>query len=350
MNVPEFLACPECHAEELAWSDALPPSPAPFDSREGLVCRACGRCFPRVDGVWVLWTDQVKALQYAAPEADAPIADRVRWANLQIYDQVSDAYGEHCDDLHAYRETILFLKALADDLQTPAPERARVQVDVGCAQGVGLEIGPQGYTHRVGVDLSLQNLRAVARKGFIAVLGDAGALPFRAGAIDMITCFAALHHFPEPAAFMRSAHACLRDGGVLVTGGDPSRRYGHLGPLARLVWEARKPVYRTMSRVSGKFFLHRDRRQQQLGDLAEYQRTGGGFSPDALAGALLEAGFPAPRVFHGVDPGGRTRFAAPPWKVFMLKALSLQNPWWVKNWVNLSTLARKGEASQAAER
>ena len=339
LQAPSFLGCPHGCDGELR-PIKPDPLPAPFASDAGLSCSVCARQFPYVDGVWVMWSDDVKRIQLEAPAPEADLADRIRWANVQIYDDISDDYGEHSDNLMPYREALLFLKALADDLQTKSTA-PRVVVDVGCATGVGLDVGSNAYQYVVGVDISLQNLKAVAAKGYTAVLGDAGALPFAAGSIDLVTCFAAMHHFPSPEAFVNSAQRCLRSGGVLATGCDPSARYGEFSTAAKLVWDARKPAYRFLSQFSDRFYLHKDTASQELGDLAEYQRTHGGFAPDWMQSTLRSAGFEAVKVFFGVDPDGNRRFDMPQWKVFVLKALSLQNPVRRENWVTLSSLARK---------
>jgi SAM-dependent methyltransferase len=319
----------------------------PFDTTTGLVCQSCAREFPLVDGVWVLWSDAVKRLycdrQHEPPRANT--SDRVKHANIAIYEQISEAYSEHHDGIRPYTETILFLRALGDDFQSrPEPGRDRVLVDVGCATGVGLELGSRGYRHVVGVDLSLANLRVVRDKGFLPVLADADRLPFQAGAIDLITCFATLHHLPEPASFVKSAFECVRAGGVLLTGCEPSRAsMAHRG-LGRLVWDGRKPVYRALARLTGssRYHLHGDERTQAITDLAEHNRTHGGFAPEALDDLFRAAGFHDTQVFYDVDKSGFRSIGVPGWKMLVLKALSLQNPIARSNWCNLTAMGRKG--------
>src|SRR5688500_18849659 len=84
--VPSFLACPVCRSSVLTPAHDLTPSPPPFDAREGLRCQGCGRGYPRVDGVWVMWSDELKRIELGKPADDADLADRVKWANITIYD------------------------------------------------------------------------------------------------------------------------------------------------------------------------------------------------------------------------------------------------------------------------
>ncbi len=342
-----LYACPECGSIEFASVDDLTPLSAPFDVTTGLRCGGCSREFPTIEGVQVLWTDGLKALQLEAPPEDADLADRVMRANIEIYDEVATEHGEHSDNLFDYKDTLLFLKAFATEHQRrPGVEpRPTIVVDVGCGTGIGLDAGANLYDVKVGVDISLSNLRHIAKKGYVAILGDSSRLPLRPGSVDLVTCFAALHHFPSPEAFARTSHEALRAGGVLLTGCDPSRNLLEFGPLARLVWDSRKPVYRTLSQFSDRYYMHRNLEQQARNDLAEYQRTEGGFSPEALRAPLQAAGFDDINVFYGLDPAGKKSVAVPEWKVFLLKALSFQNPVRPENWMSLSSMSRKGGAA-----
>jgi len=343
---PDFLACPECRSADLTWATDLTPERAPFDVADGLRCGGCDRAFPHVGGVWVMWSDEAKAVQFDAVGEDADLSLQVKAANIHIYDDVSNAYEEHADGLISYREQLLFLKAIAADYASAQSGR-RVMIDVGCGPGVGLEAGATLFDDVVGVDISLANLLAVAEQGYIAVLGDAEKLPFKTDSIDVVGCFAAMHHFPNAEGFIRSGHDCLRPGGALVTGCDPSKSSMTFGPVAKMVWDLRKPVYRVLATRSDRFYLHKDTEQQRINDLAEYARTEGGFAPEDLSEMLNGAGFEDFRVFHGVDPQAQQRFAMPGWRHLVLQSLSFRNPLLRRNWVNLSSVARK--AAEAVE-
>lgn len=342
---PSFLACPECGSADLRAADDLTPHPAPFDATSGLRCGGCEREFPHIDGVWVLWSDELKGLQLEAPPDDADIAARVKRANIEIYDEVSEEYDHH-DGLRPYGDTVLFLRALAlDNAGERGDAGARISVDVGCANGAGLERGGNAFDFVVGVDVSLNALKQVHKRGHVAVLADCERLPFAEGSVDVVTCIAAMHHFPSPEGFVASAFAALRPGGVLLTGNDPSDTFSKFGPVAQLVWDLRKPVYRMLnSRNEGAHYLHRDKEFQELNDLAEFNRTAGGFSRDQLQTMFAGAGFEDVQVFYGVDPTGNRRFDVPAWKVGLLKALSGQNPLRRSNWVNLTGMGRRPRA------
>lgn len=350
VTIPPIFACPECDSAQLTWREDLSPAVAPFDVSEGLRCENCEREFPRVGGVWVLWSDAVKRLQLLQAEAGegsadleaADLSEQVKLANIKIYDTISESYGEHHDGIRPYTQTLLFLKALGDDFQAPPPEgHTRTIIDVGCAAGVGLDFGVNGYTHVVGVDLSLTNLRAVVAKGRLAVLADAERLPFRENAIDMVTCFATLHHLPKPEVFVQSASHILREGGVLLVAGEPTRAAMDHRGLGRFVFDARKPIYRLLARRSEKYFLHANREQQRLNDLAEHGRTHGGMEPETLEGFFADAGLEDLQLFYDTDVSHFRPYGVPDWKMGLLKTLSFQNPFKRSNWANLSAMGRK---------
>lgn len=343
-RITELLICPECSNGPLTPQTDLSLLPSPYDSAVGLRCRDCLREFPIVDDVYVLWTDRLRELhlQEIASE-DFGLDDLVMNANLEIYNKIADDYDEHSDKLFNYHHTLLFLKALAIDQTTVDRQiEARVCVDVGCGPGVGLDAGKALCDLNVGVDISLENLRHVATKGHVAILADSTNLPLADSSVQLVTCFAALHHFPSAENFMRDAHRVLGTGSVLLTGADPSDRLLALGPLAQFVWDARKPVYRFLSRFASRFYLHQSASMQETNDLAEHQRTLGGFSSHGLSELLASAGFTNPNVFFGLDPDGTKKIAVPETKIALLKLLSFQSPVKPSNWMSLSTISRKG--------
>ena len=347
---PPFLICPECHSGKLEPVRLQDRLPAPYDSDDGFECTGCGRSYPIVDNVFVLWSDQVRDLLLNGDLSDsAQLSDRVKKANIEIYNEVTEEYGEHHDGSQPYGQTLLFLKALADDYRArfSRPGDKSVLVDVGCATGASLDRGGLAYKYAVGVDISLGNLRAVVARGFTAVLADAEKLPFRPGSIDLITCFATLHHFPAPESFVRDARRSLCQDGVLMIAGEPSHQAMGMGVLAKLAWDLRKPVYRFLGRFSDRYYMHRSREQQERNDLAEFNRTGGGFAEDQLTQMLGNAGFGDVKLFYGTDPEGYVRFAVPPWQQLILRALSFQNPFRPRSWQNLTVIGRQEGSSMS---
>ena len=106
-------------------------------------------------------------------------------------------------------------------------------LDVACGTGAftrrfGEEVGPEGLA--VGLDASETMLTRAAggeRPANVSfVRGDAGALPFRKGSFEAVSCFAALYLIEEP---MRAIDELVR---VLAPGGRIALMASvHRGPL-----------------------------------------------------------------------------------------------------------------------
>lgn len=100
-------------------------------------------------------------------------------------------------------------------------------LEVGCGTGHWL-VRLNAVTAPVhGLDASVGMLReARTREASLALVqGTAGRLPYTAGAFDLVYCVNALHHFPDPRAFLAEAYRLLHPGGaVACAGSDP---HGH---------------------------------------------------------------------------------------------------------------------------
>jgi ubiquinone/menaquinone biosynthesis C-methylase UbiE len=100
-------------------------------------------------------------------------------------------------------------------------------VEVGCGTGHWLaELTPRGFSMLAGLDRSsgmLEQARAAASTALL-MRGTAEQLPWRDASFDRVFCVNALHHFPDPAAFMFECCRVLRTGGGMLTIGlDPHR-------------------------------------------------------------------------------------------------------------------------------
>ena len=102
-------------------------------------------------------------------------------------------------------------------------ERGRV-LEVGCGTGYWLSLLAPHAGRIFGLDLSAGMLRQAQRRPPAPTVaqGQAGALPFTSASFDLIICVNALHHFPDPRAFIAETRRLLRAGGTLVNVGmDP---------------------------------------------------------------------------------------------------------------------------------
>ena len=74
----------------------------------------------------------------------------------------------------------------------------------------------------VATDITAEMLSVTAAQGertglenLVLSAADAEALPFESGALDLVTCRLAAHHFPDVARFMAESARVLREGGIL---------------------------------------------------------------------------------------------------------------------------------------
>jgi SAM-dependent methyltransferase len=97
-------------------------------------------------------------------------------------------------------------------------------LEVGCGTGHWLASVADLATKVAGVDRSLEMLRRAHSTANAALLvqATAEAIPFGNARFNRVFCVNALHHFPEPVAFLIECRRLLRPGGAFLTIGlDP---------------------------------------------------------------------------------------------------------------------------------
>ena len=126
MDISHLLCCPECRSTELRAVDDLTPFPMVANVTRGLRCGGCGREFPQVKHVRVMWSDQVKSLHLNV-DANCDHASQVKKANIQVYRDAAGHYDEYTAPGHV-RE----VAALQDLAAEQLTRDCKTSVDVGC--------------------------------------------------------------------------------------------------------------------------------------------------------------------------------------------------------------------------
>jgi SAM-dependent methyltransferase len=135
------------------------------------------------------------------------------------YDQVAPTYDRRF--VHYAGEGRGVGGALLDLARAIRAERI---LEVGCGTGHWLGILRQLGCHVYGMDPSAGMVQRARESLGLASLvrARADAVPFRSGELDLVFCVNALHHFADPAGFIRAARVLLRPGGALsVIGMNP---------------------------------------------------------------------------------------------------------------------------------
>jgi ubiquinone/menaquinone biosynthesis C-methylase UbiE len=295
------------------------------------------------DGIPVMWTRTLEQT-FANLGNDLNVTDPqetdVKAANINVYDTIAEAYDAeqvHADEITGAR--------LQSAYQQAGGLGGGPHLDVGCGAGNVLTIFEEVVAGpHIGMDVSLSALRAIRRKGFLAVLGDAERLPFRPESIGLLTASSVLHHLFDPQRLIREAHQVLRDGGVFLTDFDPHGRAAQWGWLARQLYQLRRPVYHLLSLGRRRVF-HGSEQVQTWNMVAEFHnKPGEGFDRDELGAALRQAGFDRSRIFahNGRDAAVDDReFVEPSARHLLVQTLSGRNAFARRNADTLLTVSVK---------
>jgi len=106
-------------------------------------------------------------------------------------------------------------------LVSPKPDWRVLDVATGAGH-TALAFAPlvaQVFASDITPAMLAEARRLASARGLVNVAtaeAEAGALPFRDGEFDLVTCRLAAHHFPDPAAFVAEAWRVLKPGGMIA--------------------------------------------------------------------------------------------------------------------------------------
>jgi len=130
------------------------------------------------------------------------------------YDRVADTYIANLSYPHTREYTAYLDRALLTQL--PAAGLGDV-AEICCGRGEAVELVAGRFRRAIGIDISLNMLRA-ARKDHSApnlafIQGDATRLPLADGAFDSVFMLGGIHHVNDRAALFREVARILKPGG-----------------------------------------------------------------------------------------------------------------------------------------
>ena len=173
---------------------------------------------------------------------DNELADKVREANRRFYDIAADVYEEvdgrrTPEVLDWLRDTLLGLKGEAG---------GEVLLDFGCGSGVVVGCARGIFASPIGMDISPGICKVAKEKSPLVLCGEGEAIPLKDGSVDIVVCFAVLHHILDHGPLIKEIHRVLKKGGILYTDHDMDSAFSN-----RFRWPLK--LYRALFDASKRF-------------------------------------------------------------------------------------------------
>lgn len=226
----------------------------------------------------------------AAARQSTPRAQAVKRANRALYDAVAHSY----EAIDGRRNP-----ALLDYIHARLAELARRHgddqlLDLGAGRGLVGRAAACLFHRVVSLDLSPAILASAGPAGGTRVAADLDALPFSDGTVNVVTCFAVLHHLPFTAAWAREVARVLRPGGGLWTDHDMDAAFYRRFRTLLGIYRALRGADRRYRRATGI-----DARTYALAECGE-----SGVDSDRVCQELRDVGLDAAPRFHwyGLNP------------------------------------------------
>ncbi len=171
----------------------------------------------------------------------------IKEINRYFHDEESRFFDErHVNRIES--EALFYEDFLKNSIKVPG--RAVKALDIGTGTGLipGVFSRMGGDYELVTSDISLEMLKKAKNK-FIDksirfVNCDAENLPFKDKVFSIVTCSAAMHHFPSIEKFAKASYSVLKDDGFLIIGYEPNRSFWRFLPASiyyRMLAKFKKP-------------------------------------------------------------------------------------------------------------
>ncbi|VAX22977.1 hypothetical protein MNBD_NITROSPINAE04-2045 [hydrothermal vent metagenome] len=210
---------------------------------------------------------------------------RVKSANRKFYDAISENYeqvdGRRSDTLKSW------LRQTLEDLRRKAP--GGVLLDIGAGGGVVTSCAEGLFDLRVGLDISQKILAANSASFDHGVAADIDYLPVSDASVDMVTCFATLHHLYSFDGLSSEIARALKPGGIFYSDHDMDKAFHDRFKILLAIYRKINNAKTAYKSVCGDI-------DDELYDLSEWGRDG--IDSEALIENLDSLGFSVEPCFH----------------------------------------------------
>jgi SAM-dependent methyltransferase len=215
----------------------------------------------------------------------AVTASEVKRANRRLYDAVAGDY----EALDGRRDEAL-TGWIRRSLRSLAERHGRgVLLDIGSGSGVVPRAGRGLFIRTIALDLSPVILATSNSDADHLIAGDVDSIPLADESVDVVTCFAVLHHLYDSAALTREVARVLRPGGGFWSDHDMDSAFYR---------RFQRPLrgYRWLRRTGRKYGRDEYGLDENTYRLAEYRENG--VDSQRLLGQFGEAGLIAGASYH----------------------------------------------------
>ncbi|MEJ1298217.1 MAG: class I SAM-dependent methyltransferase [Candidatus Sedimenticola sp. (ex Thyasira tokunagai)] len=180
---------------------------------------------------------------------------KVAWAalscrsNQAFYDRISPIYDEVFVDHRIHAKTI---DGLLSGLYA-GKEKATVVLDLGCGTGMISKLLSDRGFRVIGIDVSFESLRILARQGaqLPVIQARAERLPISNGCLQSVVCLGVWRHFTNPQKVLDEVARVLDRDGILIVGYFPPAIAGLIHMSAGRYGQLLAGLYHTLSSKLG---------------------------------------------------------------------------------------------------
>ena len=214
-----------------------------------------------------------------------PVAEDVKEANRRLYDAIAGSY-ETVDGRRDY-SLVVWIRSRLHMLAREFGDHCLL--DIGSGSGLVTRAARGIFDRSIAMDLSPGILTAARGTADECIAADTDALPFAKDTVDVISCFAVLHHLYDTVDLAGEVARVLRPGGVFWSDHDMDTAFYR---------RFRVPLigYRRLRGAEQKYVDAAPTIDAQTYAMAEYREDG--VDGERVVRQLREAGLEARAEYH----------------------------------------------------